>query len=75
MRGRSRSLTPDKELPEGLTYGAGFIAPEEERGLLDRIAALEFRSVEMRGQVARRTVIPATKELRYSITFRTLKRA
>ena len=44
------------ELPEGLTYVAEFITADEERQLVGELEALEFRSVEMRGQVARRTV-------------------
>jgi DNA oxidative demethylase len=43
-------------LPEGLVYREDFISPEEEHGLLGELEALEFRTVEMRGQVARRTV-------------------
>src|SRR5215207_9454912 len=44
------------ELPEGLEYRDGFVSPEEEAGLLRMLEELEFRTVEMRGQVARRTV-------------------
>jgi hypothetical protein len=106
----------DDQLPEGLSYHEDFITPEEERDLLDTIEALDFRTLTMRGQTAKRTVrhfgldyeyemgdlvpadplpdalvplrdraaalierdqhsIPATKELRYSLTFRTLKRS
>ena len=44
------------ELPEGLVYREGFISADEERQLLDELAGLDFRAVEMRGQTARRTV-------------------
>ena len=44
------------ELPEGLEYRDGFVSPEEEAGLLRMLEELEFRTVEMRGQIARRTV-------------------
>ena len=42
--------------PEGLVYRADFVTPEEERELLDVFARIDFRPVEMRGQVAKRTV-------------------
>jgi alkylated DNA repair protein (DNA oxidative demethylase) len=41
---------------EGLTYVEDFVTPEEERELLDLIEPLDFRTIEMRGQVARRRV-------------------
>jgi alkylated DNA repair protein (DNA oxidative demethylase) len=44
------------QLPEGLLYRDDFITPAEERQLLDEIEALDFRTVTMRGQTARRTV-------------------
>jgi len=44
------------ELPEGLVYREDFVTDDEEAGLLDLLATLDFQSVEMRGQVARRTV-------------------
>jgi alkylated DNA repair protein (DNA oxidative demethylase) len=44
------------ELPEGLVYRAEFVTPEEEDDLVGLFGELEFRPVEMRGQVARRTV-------------------
>jgi alkylated DNA repair protein (DNA oxidative demethylase) len=43
-------------LPEGLTYVEDFVSREEERSLLDAIETIEFRTLTMRGQVARRTV-------------------
>jgi alkylated DNA repair dioxygenase AlkB len=42
--------------PEGLTYVEELVSPEEERRLLDAVEALDFRTVTMRGQTARRTV-------------------
>jgi DNA oxidative demethylase len=44
------------EQPEGLVYRAGFISPSEEERLLAELEALDFRTVTMRGQTARRTV-------------------
>jgi alkylated DNA repair dioxygenase AlkB len=41
-------------LPEGFHYRAEFITPEEERRLVHDIERLPFRSIELRGQVARR---------------------
>jgi DNA oxidative demethylase len=41
---------------EGLTYVEDFVTPEEERELLDLIEPLDFSTIEMRGQVARRRV-------------------
>jgi DNA oxidative demethylase len=44
------------ELPEGLVYREQFVSAAEERQLLAELETLEFRTVEMRGQTARRTV-------------------
>jgi DNA oxidative demethylase len=44
------------ERPEGLAYHADVLSPHEERDLLAVVELLELRPVEMRGQVARRTV-------------------
>jgi len=44
------------ELPEGLVYREDFLSAGEERQLLDELEAVEFRTIEMRGQTARRTV-------------------
>jgi DNA oxidative demethylase len=41
---------------EGLSYQEDFVTPEEERELLELIAPLDFREIEMRGQTAKRTV-------------------
>ena len=41
---------------EGLAYQEEFVTPEEERELLELIAPLDFREIEMRGQTAKRTV-------------------
>jgi alkylated DNA repair protein (DNA oxidative demethylase) len=41
---------------EGLTYVNDFVTPDEERGLLELIEPLDFQTIEMRGQTARRTV-------------------
>ena len=49
-------MSATAELPEGLVYREGFISLAEEQGLLEALDGLDFRTVEMRGQVARRTV-------------------
>ena len=41
---------------EGLTYLEGFVGEDEERALLDAMERVEFRTLTMRGQTARRTV-------------------
>jgi alkylated DNA repair protein (DNA oxidative demethylase) len=51
---RHPPIVPD--LPEGLTYIADFVTPDEEQRLLAEIESLDFRAVVMRGQAARRTV-------------------
>jgi DNA oxidative demethylase len=42
--------------PEGLVYREEFISAEEERTLLAELEMIEFRSITMRGQTAKRTV-------------------
>ena len=62
------------EPPEGLVYEPGFLSEEEEAEL---VAELEPRSAYVLGGAARsgwEHSIPPTKSLRYSVTFRTLKR-
>jgi DNA oxidative demethylase len=49
-------LAATGELPEGLLYRKDFFSAAEERQLLDDLETVEFRTVEMRGQTARRTV-------------------
>ena len=44
------------DLPEGLLYREGFVDEAEERQLLDVLERLDYRTVTMRGQTARRTV-------------------
>src|SRR3954471_18304179 len=44
------------DLPEGLVYREEFIDAGEERRLLGLFETLDFRTVTMRGQAARRTV-------------------
>jgi alkylated DNA repair dioxygenase AlkB len=54
-----RALVPGKatELPEGFVYRPDFLSEDEERGLLERIAELEFGEVRMNGVAARRRVV------------------
>jgi DNA oxidative demethylase len=42
--------------PEGLVYREDFVSADEERDLLEALEALDFRSITMHGQTARRTV-------------------
>ncbi len=44
------------ERPEGLSYHPDVLFPQEERDLLAVVESLDLQPVEMRGQVARRTV-------------------
>ena len=44
-----------EERPEGLEYRADFLHEDEERELLAVLDAIAYDSIEMRGQVARRT--------------------
>ena len=44
------------EQVEGLTYREDFVSPAEERALLGLFEAMEFHTLTMRGQTARRTV-------------------
>lgn len=47
----------DPAAPAGLAYQPDFLSPDEERLLLDRVAALPFGAVVMHGVAARRTVV------------------
>ncbi|HYF24410.1 MAG TPA: hypothetical protein VD931_01585, partial [Baekduia sp.] len=49
-------MASDPELPEGLVYQEDFVSREEERELLAVVERLDYRTVTMRGQTARRTV-------------------
>ena len=44
------------ELPEGLVYHEQFVSATEEAQLLAELETLDFRTLEMRGQTALRTV-------------------
>jgi alkylated DNA repair dioxygenase AlkB len=54
---RQPSLLESETPIEGLIFQPDFITPPEELGLLDRIRALEFHEMRMRGVTARRRVI------------------
>ncbi|HEX2111690.1 MAG TPA: alpha-ketoglutarate-dependent dioxygenase AlkB [Gaiellaceae bacterium] len=45
-----------EERPEGLVYRPDFVTEDEERDLLARMEAIDFREVVMHGQPAKRTV-------------------
>jgi alkylated DNA repair protein (DNA oxidative demethylase) len=42
--------------PDGFEYEDGFLSEDEERVLLEAMAGVEFKTFEMRGQVAKRRV-------------------
>ena len=46
----------EHQQPEGLQFQPDFLTPGEEAELLHHVDALEYGQVELRGQVARRTV-------------------
>jgi DNA oxidative demethylase len=52
----SSASAPVNEWPEGLALHEDFVDADEERGLLEALERLEFRTITMRGQTARRTV-------------------
>jgi alkylated DNA repair dioxygenase AlkB len=58
------------EMPPGLIYQPDLLTPDEERSTIDLLEQLGFTAVEMRGQVARRTVHHFG--LRYDYTARSL---
>jgi hypothetical protein len=66
---------------EGLTYPEDFVSPAEERELLELIEPLDFRQIVVRCVLSGKArwswphSIPPAKALRYSVTFRTLKRS
>ncbi|HKS25640.1 MAG TPA: alpha-ketoglutarate-dependent dioxygenase AlkB [Thermoanaerobaculia bacterium] len=61
MRGRDATTAP-----EGFRYRADFLTPDEERELVEHVAALPFHEVRMHGVVARRTVIHFGYDYDYS---------
>jgi alkylated DNA repair dioxygenase AlkB len=46
----------ERDLPDGFHYRADFLSPDDEQGLLEGIARVEFSAFEKRGVVARRRV-------------------
>ena len=46
----------ERQLPEGLQYTEDFLTPAEETALIGVVEDLDYRTFELRGQVARRTV-------------------
>jgi DNA oxidative demethylase len=49
-------MLDDLALPDGLVYRPGFVTEGEERQVLGVVEAMEFRTITMHGQTARRTV-------------------
>src|SRR3954447_3124707 len=54
--GEDRTAMAADDLPEGLVYVEDFLDASEGRALVDVFEALDFRTLTMRGQTARRTV-------------------
>lgn len=50
------AMRGERQVPEGLHYREEFVSAAEEADLLGAVDGLEYRTVELRGQVARRTV-------------------
>lgn len=46
----------EHQLPEGLRYQPDFLTVADEGNLLDHVGGLEYAQIELRGQIARRTV-------------------
>ena len=46
----------ERQLPEGLVYAEDFLSEADEAALIAAVEQIEFRTFELRGQVARRTV-------------------
>ena len=44
------------QTPEGLVYVEDFLSEAEEAALIDAVSGIDYRTFELRGQVARRTV-------------------
>jgi alkylated DNA repair dioxygenase AlkB len=44
------------DTPEGLIYVEDFLSPQEEEAVLEAIGQIDFRTLTMRGQTAKRTV-------------------
>jgi hypothetical protein len=65
--------------PEGLRYRPEFVTPAEERQVLGELEAMELRTMHgpyVLAGPARSSwqySIPATRALRWSVTFRTLR--
>ena len=67
--------------PEGLRYRPEFVTPAEERQELGALEAMELRTITMHGPYmlagpahsSWQHSIPATRALRWSVTFRTLR--
>lgn len=57
MNGQHDLFGPDPRRPEGLVYAPDFIAPEEERSLAERLAALPFKPFEFQGFLGKRRTV------------------
>ena len=54
--GQLNLLSPEPDLPSGARYEPDVITPEEESGLLDAMASVEFRPFEFQGFIGDRRV-------------------
>lgn len=50
------AMRGERQVPEGLVYVADFLSEAQETALIDAADQIDFRTFELRGQVARRTV-------------------
>jgi alkylated DNA repair dioxygenase AlkB len=57
MASQSDLFGADPRLPEGLVYRAEFLSPEEERALVERLAALPFKPFEFQGFLGKRQTV------------------
>ncbi len=74
MKSRQFSLLePGPALPEGFKYQADWLPPDEERGLVSRLAELPFKAFEFQGYLGKRRVVSYGWE--YDFNQRELRKA
>ena len=50
------TMRGERQFPDGLQYVEDFLSEAEEAALIEALAGIDYRTFELRGQVARRTV-------------------
>jgi alkylated DNA repair dioxygenase AlkB len=58
---------PAPRLPDEFSYGAGIISAAAERGLVDRMAGLEFKEFDFRGFLGKRRVVSFGWQYDYNV--------